>query len=45
MKKVTALSCEDCWWFHRYLDENKGQCFKYGFTVDKDEQICCDYDR
>ena len=46
MKKVAALSCKDCWWFHKYLkEESKGQCFKYGFTVEEKEPVCCDYDR
>lgn len=46
MKTKGHLSCCDCWWFHKYLEESgKGQCFKYGFCVKEEEPICCGYDR
>ena len=40
------LSCGDCWWFALYVNnKTKGQCFQHGFSINKDNCICCDFDR
>lgn len=40
------MRCKDCWWFKRYpLQDDKGQCLVYGFTMNSESVICCDYER
>ena len=57
MKKTTTLKqminmsetikCKDCWWFLYNSEKSleKGQCLAYGFFMDIDSEICCEYTR
>ena len=39
--------CKDCWWFKQnpLQKHKKGQCLVYGFAIDGESTICCDYER
>lgn len=41
------IKCKDCWWFVKNpnINPKKGQCLAYGFFMEEDSQICCEYTR
>ena len=40
-----VVECKSCWWFLKppSTSEKKGQCLMYGFKIDPDATICCEY--
>lgn len=49
MKTHEYIKCGDCWWClnhsNSHILQEKGQCLMYGFFVNKNSTICCDYTR
>ena len=44
------IQCKNCWWFVKgesVSPESKfgGQCLAYGFWIQGDSKICCDFAR
>ena len=42
---MKEIRCKNCWWFrvNTKKEVKKGQCLMYGFFLEPNSTICCDY--